>query len=236
MVGSLFSALAWHSFGLTGVNAFLGFNQLKGMEITQYSLFSTKQDDGANLGGQVLIPNPTVVEIQMVPLPLPNPSNLAEINKIIIGQRPHQYGLRKPNHRQWHNPLPDRPPGKPHVRLPRKSRFAPIPSPGSRQRDAFRRARDRRRNRRRRDPVALRAVDLVVSQSSRQQEDLVSHWLNGSCYKKTFFLFVSEGLYITAFSVSGLFSSLFCKRREWLSACALAQLVTSKKINKEPII
>ena len=46
----------------------LGFNQLKGMEITKYSaLDSTKQVDGSNLGGQVLIPNPTVVEIQMVP-------------------------------------------------------------------------------------------------------------------------------------------------------------------------
>src|SRR5437588_12898316 len=90
---------------LTGVDGFLGFNHLKGMEITEYSILdSTKQADGSNLGGQVLIPNPTVVEIQMVLSSLSKSSNLTEINKIIIGRCPHRHGPRKPHPRQWHNP------------------------------------------------------------------------------------------------------------------------------------
>ncbi|PWW76107.1 hypothetical protein C7212DRAFT_321444 [Tuber magnatum] len=43
-----------------------GFNQLEGMEIEEYTLLNqTQQADGSNLGGKVLIPNPTVFEIQM---------------------------------------------------------------------------------------------------------------------------------------------------------------------------
>ncbi|CUS14181.1 unnamed protein product [Tuber aestivum] len=43
-----------------------GFNQLKGMEIEEYNLLNrTQQSDGSNLGGKVLIPNPTVFDIQM---------------------------------------------------------------------------------------------------------------------------------------------------------------------------
>ncbi|KAG0135049.1 hypothetical protein HOY82DRAFT_583845 [Tuber indicum] len=41
-----------------------GFNRLDGMEIEEYTLLS-QQADGSNLAGKVLIPNPTVFEIQM---------------------------------------------------------------------------------------------------------------------------------------------------------------------------
>ncbi|KAL7275578.1 hypothetical protein RUND412_001476 [Rhizina undulata] len=44
-----------------------GFNGLSGMEITNYSLLTTAQSgsDNANLAGKVLIPNPSVVTIEM---------------------------------------------------------------------------------------------------------------------------------------------------------------------------
>lgn len=47
------------------------------MEIEEYSLLNqTQQADGSNLAGKVLIPNPTVFDIQMVIFaPLPSPSN-----------------------------------------------------------------------------------------------------------------------------------------------------------------
>ncbi|KAG0633579.1 hypothetical protein HOY80DRAFT_610480 [Tuber brumale] len=43
-----------------------GFNRLEGMEIEEYTLLNqAQQADGSNLAGKVLIPNPTVFEIQM---------------------------------------------------------------------------------------------------------------------------------------------------------------------------
>jgi len=47
------------------------------MEIEEYSLLDqARQADGSNLAGKVLIPNPTVFEIQMVIFaPLSSPSD-----------------------------------------------------------------------------------------------------------------------------------------------------------------
>lgn len=43
-----------------------GFNKLKGMEIEEYTILNqSREADGSNLAGKVLIPNPTVFEIQM---------------------------------------------------------------------------------------------------------------------------------------------------------------------------
>lgn len=50
------------------------------MEIEEYSLLNqTQQADGSNLAGKVLIPNPTVFEIEMVIL---LPSHLPPIHSI----------------------------------------------------------------------------------------------------------------------------------------------------------